>query len=296
MKNGESCVRIVTFSLLIVPVIAALGSDLTSRHDGRIQWVKSRDGTPIAFECAGTGPSLVIVHGGIGDHTRWKPLFPFFAPHFRVCAMDRRGHGMSGDSPDYTLQKETEDVAAVVNSQPGSIFLLGHSYGGVCALEATFLTDKISKLVLYEPPLQERNRSIFAARMEGMIQKGQREQALLMFLQEIVMMSPNEVAAMKSRPSWAGLVGSVESQIRQIRALDEYRFDASRMNKLKVPTLVLTGSRTESPDLKRAISVLMGCLPNPTLVVLEGQEHNAMDTVPQQFAGTVIGFLLNNKS
>ena len=129
-----------------------------------------------------------------------------------------------------------------------------------------------------------------------MIQKGQREQALLMFLQEIVMMSPNEVAAMKSRPSWAGLVGSVESQIRQIRALDEYRFDAGRMNKLKVPTLVLTGSRTESPDLKRAISVLMGRLPNPTLVVLEGQEHNAMDTVPQQFADTVIGFLLNNKS
>ena len=296
MKNGESCVRIVTFSLLIVPVIAALGNDLTSQADGCTQWVKSKDGTPIAFECAGTGPSLVIVHGGIGDHTRWKPVFPFFAPHFRVCAMDRRGHGMSGDSPDYTLQRETEDVAAVVNSQPGPIFLLGHSYGGVCALEATFLTDKISKLVLYEPPLQERNRSIFAARMEGMIQKGQREQALLMFLQEIVMMSPNEVAAMKSRPSWAGLVGSVESQIRQIRALDEYRFDASRMNKLKVPTLVLTGSRTESPDLQRTISVLMGCLPNPTLVVLEGQEHNAMDTVPQQFADTVIGFLLNNKS
>jgi pimeloyl-ACP methyl ester carboxylesterase len=296
MKNGESCVRIVTFSLLIVPVIAALGSDLTSHADGRTQWVKSKDSTPIAFECAGTGPSLVIVHGGIGDHTRWKPLFPFFAPHFRVCAMDRRGHGMSGDSPDYTLQRETEDVAAVINSQPGPIFLLGHSYGGVCALEATFLTDKISKLVLYEPPLQERNRSILAARMEGMIRKGQREQALVMFLQEIVMMSPNEVATMKSRPSWAGLVASVESQIRQIRALDEYRFDASRMSKLKVPTLVLTGSRTESPDLKRAISALMGCLPNPTLVVLEGQEHNAMDTVPQQFAETVISFLLNNKS
>ena len=110
------------------------------------------------------------------------------------------------------------------------------------------------------------------------------------------MMSPSEVAAMKSRPSWAGLVATVESQIRQIRALDEYRFDASRMNKLKVPTLVLAGSRTESPDLKRAISVLMGCLPNPTLVVIEGQEHNTMDRVPQQFAETVISFLLNNKS
>jgi len=150
--------------------------------------------------------------------------------------------------------------------------------------------------VLYEPPLQERNRSIIAARMEDMIRKGQREQALVMFLQEIVMMSPNEVAAMKSRPSWAGLVVSVESQIRQIQALNEYRFDANRISKLKVPTLVLTGSRTESADLKRAISVLMGCLPNPTLVVLQGQEHNAMDTVPQRFAETVISFLLNNKS
>ena len=296
MKKGGNCTRLVAVSLLIVPVIAALGSDFTSQTDGHIQWVKSKDGTPIAVECAGTGPSLVIVHGGIGDHNRWKPLFPFFAPHFRVCAMDRRGHGMSGDSLVYTLRREAEDVAAVVNSQPGPIFLLGHSYGGVCALEATFLTDKISKLVLYEPPLQERNRSIFAARMEGMIQKGQREQALVLFLQEVVMMSPNEIAAMKSRPSWPGLVVSVESQIRQIRALDEYRFDASRVNRLKVPTLVLTGSRTESPELKRAINVLMGCLPNPTLVVLEGQEHNAMDTVPQHFAETVISFLLNNKS
>jgi len=282
--------------LPIVPVIAALASNFISQADCRVQWVKSKDGTPVAVECTGAGPSLVIVHGGIGDHTRWKPLFPFFAPHFRVCAMDRRGHGMSGDSLEYTLQREAEDVAAVVNSQPGPIFLLGHSYGGICALEATFLTDKISKLVLYEPPLQERNRSIIAARMEDMIRKGAREQALVMFLQEIVMMSPNEVAAMKSRPSWAGLVVSVKSQIRQIRALDEYRFDASRISKLKVPTLVLTGSRTESADLKRAISVLMGCLPNPTLVVLEGQEHNAMDTVPQQVAETVISFLLNNKS
>jgi len=55
--------------------------------------------------------------------------------------MDRRGHGMSGDSLEYTLQREAEDVAAVVNSQPGPLFLLGHSYGGICALEATFLTD-----------------------------------------------------------------------------------------------------------------------------------------------------------
>jgi pimeloyl-ACP methyl ester carboxylesterase len=73
----------------------------------------------------GAGPSLVIVHGGTGDRTRWTPLFPLFGSRFRVCAMDRRGHGASGDSPNYSLQREAEDVAAVVNSRPDRVFLLG---------------------------------------------------------------------------------------------------------------------------------------------------------------------------
>lgn len=182
--------------------------------------------------------------------------------------MDRRGHGESGDAPDYTLQKGAEDVAAVVNSRPGSVFVLGHSIGGVCALEAVFLTDKISKLVLYEPPLQDRNHSVVATKMENMIKGGQRELALVTFLQEIVMLSPGEIAAMKDRPSWAGRVAGIGKQIREIRAMDRYRFDANRMRGLKLPTLLLTGSKTASPDLKRAIDLLMTSLPNRSLVCL----------------------------
>ena len=90
-----------------------------------------------------------------GDRTRWTPMFPLLSSHFTVCAMDRRGHGLSADSPDYSLQKEAEDVAAVVDSRPGMVFVLGHSIGGVATLEAMFLTNRISKLILYEPPLQE---------------------------------------------------------------------------------------------------------------------------------------------
>jgi pimeloyl-ACP methyl ester carboxylesterase len=257
--------------------------------------VTSKDGTSIAMECAGAGPSLIIVHGGIGDRTRWKPLFPLFAPHFTVCAMDRRGHGESGDSSEYTLQKGAEDVEAVVNSRPGPVFVLGHSIGGVNALEAAFLTDKISKLVLYEPPLQDRSHSAVATKMESMIRAGDREQALVTFLQEIVMISPSELAAMKARPSWPGRVAGVGKQIREIRAFEEYRFDPKRMTTLKAPTLLLTGSKTASPDLKRAIDVLITTLPSRSLFVFEGQEHNAMDTVPQQFAEVVTKFLLNTK-
>src|SRR6266851_4641556 len=255
--------------------------------------VRSKDGTLIAVECAGAGPNVVIVHGGTGDRSRWKPLFPFFASNFTVCAMDRRGRGASSHSFDYSLQKGAEDVAAVVCSRPGTVFVLGHSIGGVCALEAAFLTDKISKLVLYEPPLQDLDHSAVVARMERVIQEGDRERALVTFLQEIVMISPSEIAAMKARPSWPGLLASIESSIRQARALAAYRFDPKRMSTMNVPTLLLTGSETASPQLKQAISGLLDSLPNRSLFVFEGQQHNAMDTVPQQFAEAVGSFLLS---
>ena len=83
---------------------------------------------------------------------------------------------------------------------------------------------------------------------------------------------------MPARPSWAGLLASVESSIRQDRALAAYRFEPKRTSTLKIPTLLLTGSKTASPQLKQAIRGLLDSLPNRSLVVLEGQEHNAMDT------------------
>ena len=95
---------------------------------------------------------------------------------------------------------------AVINSQPGQVFLMGYFYGGVCALEAAFLTAKISKLVLYEPPLQELDHSAVTDRMETMIRAGRREQALTTFKLEIVHITSTELAAMKARPSWPGLV------------------------------------------------------------------------------------------
>jgi len=205
--------------------------------------------------------------------------------------MDRRGHGESGAGSNYSLRKEFEDVAAVVNSRPEPVFVLGHSYGAVCALEATFLTNKISKLVLYEPPLQDLDHTAVAERMEKMIHAGDREQALVTFLREIVMISPDEIAAMKRQASWPGRVSGIDIQIREIRALSKYHFDAKRMRTIEVPMLLLTGSKTASPQLKQAINSLMDTLPKRTLVVFEGQEHNAMDRIPQQFAETVTNFL-----
>jgi pimeloyl-ACP methyl ester carboxylesterase len=270
-----------------------------SRESGRgqdtgIVRVPSRDGTLIAVQCAGTGPGLVLVHGGIGDRTRWTPMFPLLSSHFTVCAMDRRGHGASGDSPEYSLQKEAEDVAAVVDSRKGMVAVLGHSYGGVAALEASFLTRKISKLILYEAPLQDSTDIGVIEKIERLIEEGQREQAVMTFMREVAQQTPNEVAAMRSRPSWPTLVASIGSHPRQMRALAAYRFDPSRMKAVRVPTLLLIGSESASPYMKRAIRSLQAALPNPRLVVLEGQQHNAMDSGREQLARAITSFLLGS--
>ena len=282
-----------TLFCLLISATASLSQ--TAGTPSLVSFVRSKDGTRIAVECTGKGPSLLIVHGGTGDRSRWKPLLPLFASHFTVCAMDRRGHGESEAGSNYSLRKEPEDVAAVVNSRSGPVFVLGHSIGGVWALEAAFLTNKISKLVLYEPPLQDLDHTAVADRMEKMIQAGQsragREQALVTFLREIVMISPDEIAAMKRQAAWPSRVSGIDIQIREIRAMSKYRFDAKRVRTLMAPTLLLTGSKTASPQLKQATGALMDTLPKRTLIVFEGQEHNAMDKIPREFAETVTNFL-----
>lgn len=257
------------------------------------QIVTSKDGTRIGVECAGTGPTLLFVHGGVGDRTRWTPMFPLLASKFTACAMDRRGRGASGDSPQYSLMKEAEDVVAVVNSRPGPVFVFGHSYGGVAALEAAFLTDRIAKLMLYEPPLHEpvANNLAVAARIEEMVSRGDLEQALVTFQREIVKQSPEELARMKTRPTWPRLVASIAVHPRQMRALSAYRFDASRMKSLTTPTLLLIGEQTASPYAKQSISALRESLPNSTVVVLERQEHNAMEGARDVLANAIIEFV-----
>jgi pimeloyl-ACP methyl ester carboxylesterase len=291
--------RFVALILLSAAAIGCDGADLAQappiiQAAREIIRVPSRDGTLIALECEGNGPTLILVHGGVGDRTRWTPMLPLLSSRFTACAMDRRGRGESGDSPAYSLTKEAEDVAAVADSRAGEVFVLGHSYGGVSALEATFLTRRIAKLILYEPPLQdpvEHNLAV-ADKIERLIQAGQPEEAVVTFQREVGQQSPSEIAAMKSRPSWPGLVATIHSHPRQMRALAGYRFDPQRMRRVTIPTLLLIGGENANPHIRRAISSLQTSLPKATLAVLDGQQHNAMDSARELLAEKVMAFLL----
>lgn len=258
---------------------------------GEVRMVGVSDGVDIAVECEGAGDTLLIVHGGTGDRGRWTPMLPLLAPHLQVCAMDRRAHGQSGDSPQYSIEREAMDVAEVADSFRRPVAVLGHSYGGVAALEAALLTDAISRLVLYEPPLQDGDHSAAAAEIERQLAAGNPAAAAETFLTQIVQVSPAEIEQMKARPTWAGLVGSMGTVLRQDRALGQYRWDPERIGRLAVPTLLLIGERTQSPQLRLAIDGLEQALPNDRLVVLAGQEHNAMDTARDSLARIVLEFL-----
>jgi pimeloyl-ACP methyl ester carboxylesterase len=92
-----------------------------------MQTITSKDGTMIAYQRSGTGPPLVLVHGTTADHTRWAPVLPAFEQYFTVYAVDRRGRGGSGDAGQYAIEREFEDIVALVNSIEEPVFLLGRS-------------------------------------------------------------------------------------------------------------------------------------------------------------------------
>jgi pimeloyl-ACP methyl ester carboxylesterase len=255
--------------------------------------VHSKDATRLAVYCQGSGSTLLLVHGGSGDHTRWEPAVPAFSARFRVCAMDRRGHGQSGDAQKYSFEREFEDVATVADSLDRPVSVIGHSFGAICAAEAALRTRSIEKLVLYEPPFPVSGPVAdpeVLAKFEDLVQKGQKDAALEMFLHDIVKLPDNRIEEARKEPGWAARANTIDIQVREIRAVNAYEFAAAKFEKLKIPTLLVMGSQTADHH-RVAIEALSRVLPNRTLVTLQGQGHDAIQAAPQLFTDAVLGFL-----
>ena len=92
--------------------------------------IRSKDGTPIAAWHSGAGAPLLLVHGTTADHTVWTAVRVALERHFSVWTLDRRGRGSSGDATAYALERECEDIAAVMDAIGGAVHVLGHSFGG----------------------------------------------------------------------------------------------------------------------------------------------------------------------
>jgi pimeloyl-ACP methyl ester carboxylesterase len=257
--------------------------------------VLSKDGTAIVFETSGEGTPLILVHGTGGTRERWAPVVPMLEKQFTVYTMDRRGRGEShDDGVPYAIEREFEDVAALVDSVGGPVDLFGHSYGGICALEASVLTSHIRRLVLYEPPIPPAGFHVYPPgiieRLQGLLDAGDREGVLVTFMTELVRMPKDELKLTLSMPAWPSRIAAAHTLPRELRAHEQYRFVAERFRAMTTPTLLLIGG--DSPEhVKTSTLTLNAAFPESRIVILPGQQHVAMETAPDLLAREVLKFL-----
>ena len=231
----------------------------------------------------GEGPDLILVHGTTANRSRFDAVRPRLEQSFAVTVMDRRGYGDSGDHPDYALEREFEDILAVIDAVGGSPLLFGHSFGALCALGAAARTDRLAGLVLYEPWLAADGPAYTEDEMDTMdrlLAAGDREGLVTMMFSEIVKMSAEEIEALKQLPSWPARVASSHAIPREARAENTFRLSAGGYDRLSAAVLLLLGGDS-APEFAAGTSLLQTTLPNARCVVLPGQKHVAMITAPR---------------
>jgi pimeloyl-ACP methyl ester carboxylesterase len=260
-----------------------------------IETVRSKDGTSIAYERRGHGPPLVMVHGATVDRLRWGSIVSKLAKHFCLHLVDRRGRGDSGDGPEYSIEREFEDVVAVLESTEVPAHLLGHSYGAICALEALRLTARVAKVVLYEPPLplpglEPFCRADLGQRLENMLAEGDRAGVVETFMREVIHCSDREIEGMRHTSTWDVRISTAHTIPREVGIAATYQFRAEGFADVRVPTLFLIGSR--SPVyLHTATVTASAAVAGSQVASLLGQGHVAMATGPHLFLEKVLPFL-----
>lgn len=256
-----------------------------------MQTVTSADGTRIAYEQRGDGPPLVLLHGG-GTHRYWSPLAPHFVDDYTVVTPDRRGRGESGDREDYAIQREVEDARAVADAVDGDPFVVGHSFGGLQALEAARGVD-VAGVAAYEPAYlvgDYREQADLAARMRERLDEGDREGAMKRHLAEVVHGGDVEDldAWLADWPAWPDCVAHVENTVRMDRALEDHELPETLA--VEAPALLLTGTGGP-PHLRDSVRAAHDALPRSRFVEFDGLGHLAPAAAPDVVARELQAFL-----
>lgn len=254
--------------------------------------VESRDGTPIGYVRVGSGPPLVIVHGAWASGDSFLPFADALGARFSCFVMDRRGRGNSGDGPEYDFQRELDDIEAVLDIAGQDACLMGHSGGGVFALEVAQNT-LIKSLVVYEPPLRHNldpDTPSFLDRFRRAVEAGKDEAATAMFFREMVGMDEEALGAFRSAPAWEERVPRAWTVVREMQGMLDAGITFERYGSVSVPTLLLVGTETPEEDVL-ATHRLHGVMPDSRIAELHGQGHMAHLGAPELLATEVAQFL-----
>lgn len=254
--------------------------------------VRTADGIEIACEVEGDGPALVAVHGAGSAGWGFALLRPHLERRFAVWTVDRRGRGDSGDADGYALEREVEDVTAVVRAAGEGALLFGHSYGGLLAGAAAPRLPELPGLVLYEPPMGGvLGGSERVDRWEALVHAGERDRMVSEFLGEIGGYSDQEIEAFRDTPAWELRKQVAHTVPRELRAELRYELNRESLGGLGTRTLLLVG--TESPAwAKLSTDAYADAIPGVTVRTLEGHGHGAALSGPELLAEEIAGFLL----
>ncbi|WP_020672892.1 alpha/beta fold hydrolase [Amycolatopsis nigrescens] len=260
---------------------------------GELRSVESADGSVIGFEVVGAGPPMVLVHGGTADRSRWAPVLPRLAERFTVHVLDRRGRGLStAEAGDYHIEREGEDVAAVVEAAGRDVYLVAHSYGALCALEAALVSTAIGRMTLYEPPMSTGEHRVVPPdtldRLRVVAAGDDAEGILETFFREVIEVSTADIEAMRGTPIWLARLAAAHTIGRELDSVEA--FDSSdRLSRIGIPVRLLLG--TESPGYFRpAAELIARRLPRADIAPLYGQDHLAIDRDPEQLTAAVFAF------
>jgi pimeloyl-ACP methyl ester carboxylesterase len=233
----------------------------------------SQDGTTIAFDRTGDGPPAIIVEGAMCDRGTSAPLAALLAPRFTVYAYDRRGKGDSGDTAPWSVDRELEDLDAIIREAGAPASVYGMSSGAVLGLEAAARGLAISRLALYEPPLgpDGHHAGAMVAELTDLLAAGRRGDAVAHFMSRGPGMPAEVIAGMRTQPFWPRFEAIAHTLVYD----NAIAADASVLGRaatVSVPTLVLGGAASPA-FLRDAVRLVADAVPGAVERTLEGQTH-----------------------
>jgi pimeloyl-ACP methyl ester carboxylesterase len=242
--------------------------------------VFSRDGTEIAFDKKGQGPTVILVDGALGYRSfgPMPELAKLLSTSFTVITYDRRGRGDSGDTKPYAVEREIEDIEALIAEVGGSVYLYGISSGACLALETAIkLGDKVEKLAIYEPPYKSGEAAAEEWRaynklLAAFLAEGRRGDAAALFL-AFVGTPAEQVEGMRHAPIWSMLEGVAPTLLYDAVAMGSDRLvSTERASRVTASTLIMHGGAGE-PFMKETALALSRAIPNAKFRTIEGQTH-----------------------
>ncbi|RJL20714.1 alpha/beta hydrolase [Bailinhaonella thermotolerans] len=271
-----------------------IGGDgvVLSVYRPRPRTVTAADGTRIAYDRTGSGPALVLVQGAFS--ARRDPVMADIAAalesRFTVFNYDRRGRGDSGDTAPYSLRREIEDLAAVVEATGGPALVFGGSSGGALALEAAAAGVPVTRLAVFEPPyVTDPSRPPIPTyeELSGLVEEGRRGEAVEAFLTRGAELPAEAVAGMKGSPAWPHLESVAHTLAYECAAVGPGPVPADRLSRIAVPTLVIEGEES-GERMRTAARAVAEAVPGARLHTLPGQAHGRLD--PAGLASVLTAF------